>query len=275
MRVKKAHLLPSSIVFFAILTIGNAAEQGAPIPPEIENEQMLGINKEPPHATLMPYATLAQALEAKRLSSPLCKILNGQWKFNWVPHPAQRPADFWKPDFDASGWKEIPVPSNWQIHGYGTPYYRNAGYTFQRDWPRVLSEPPRNFTAYTERDPVGSYRHDFDLPADWNGRRIFITFDGVDAGFFLWINGEKVGYSVNSRCPAEFDITKYVKPGKNMLAAEVYRYCAGSYLEDQDMYRLKRHIPQRLFMECAARAYPRFRGQDRSGRAIPRCPVST
>ena len=107
----------------------------------------------------MPYATVEQALAAQRLSSPFCKVLNGQWKFNWVPHPAQRPADFWKPDFDVSAWKEIPVPSNWQIQGYGTPYYRNNGYTFQKDWPRVLSEPPRNYTAYTERDPVGSYRH--------------------------------------------------------------------------------------------------------------------
>ncbi|MGD0516950.1 MAG: glycoside hydrolase family 2 TIM barrel-domain containing protein [Thermoguttaceae bacterium] len=238
MRAKNAKLMPIFIALLAMLTLGNAPEQGAPIPPEIENEQIQGINKESPHATLMPYATVDQALAAKRLSSPFCKVLNGQWKFNWVTHPAQRPADFWKADFDVSAWKEIPVPSNWQILGYGTPYYRNAGYTFQKDWPRVLSEPPKNYTAYTERDPVGSYRHTFDLPADWNGRRVFITFDGVDAGFFLWINGEKVGYSVNSRCPAEFDVTKYVKPGKNILAAEVYRYCAGSYLEDQDMWRL-------------------------------------
>jgi beta-galactosidase len=238
MQVKTAKLFSICIALLATLTLGNASEQVASIPPEIENEQMLGINKESPHATLMPYATEEQALAGQRLTSPFCKVLNGQWKFNWVPHPAQRPADFWKPDFDVSAWKEIPVPSNWQIQGYGTPYYRNAGYTFQKDWPRVLSEPPKNYTAYTERDPVGSYRHTFDLPADWNGRRIFITFDGVDAGFFLWINGEKVGYSVNSRCPAEFDVTKYVKPGKNILAAEVYRYCAGSYLEDQDMWRL-------------------------------------
>jgi beta-galactosidase len=238
MRAKNAKLMPFCIVFLAISVPGSAPEQGAPIPPEIENEQMLGINKEPPHATLMPYATVEQALAAKRFSSPYCKVLNGQWKFNWVKHPAERPADFWKMDYDVSAWKEIPVPSNWQILGYGTPYYRNEGYTFKIDWPRVMSDPPKNYTAYDERNPVGSYRYDFDVPADWNGRRVFITFDGVDAGFFLWINGEKVGYSVNSRCPAEFDITKYVKPGKNTLAAEVYRYTAGSYLEDQDMYRL-------------------------------------
>ena len=150
----------------------------------------------------------------------------------------ERPVDFYKPTFDVSSWKEIPVPSNWQVLGYGTPYYRNVGYTFKKDFPHVMSDPPKNFTAYEERNPVGSYRRDFDLPSDWKGRQIFLTFDGVDAGFFLWINGEKVGYSVNSRNAAEFDVTKYVKPGKNMVAVEVYRYTSGSYLEDQDMWRL-------------------------------------
>ena len=160
------------------------------------------------------------------------------WKFNWVAWPNQRPVDFYKTDYDVSGWKEIPVPSNWQVLGYGTPYYRNIGYTFKIDFPHVMSEPSKNYTAYEERNPVGSYRRDFDVPADWNGRRVFITFDGVDAAFFIWVNGEKVGYSTNSRNAAEFDITKYVKPGKNMVAVEVYRYCSGSYLEDQDMWRL-------------------------------------
>jgi beta-galactosidase len=160
------------------------------------------------------------------------------WKFSWVSWPQARPVDFYKTTYDVSAWKEIPVPSNWQLLGYGTPYYRNLGYTFKKDFPKVMSTPPKNFTAYAERNPVGSYRRDFGVPADWKGREIFIAFDGVDAGFFLWINGQKVGYSVNSRNVAEFDITKYVKPGKNMVAAEVYRYTTGSYVEDQDMWRL-------------------------------------
>ncbi|MBM4049661.1 MAG: DUF4981 domain-containing protein, partial [Planctomycetes bacterium] len=143
-----------------------------------------------------------------------------------------------KTDFDVSGWNDIPVPSNWQLHGYGTPYYKNLGYTIQKDWPRVMTEPPKNYTAYAERNPVGSYRREFEMPVDWHGRRIFITFDGVDSAFFLWVNGEKVGYSVDSRTPAEFDLTKHVKPGRNVLAVEVYRYSAGTYLEDQDMWRL-------------------------------------
>ena len=201
---------------------------GAPVPTEIENPECIGINKEPAHATLMPYASLNEALVAKRHASAFCRSLNGMWKFNWVAWPQKRPVDFYKPGFDVTSWKEIPVPSNWQIMGYGTPYYRNNGYTFRKDFPYVMSMPPKNYTAYEERNPVGSYRRDFDLPPDWKGRQVFMTFDGVDAGFFLWVNGEKVGYSVNSRNAAEFDITKYVKPGKNIVAVEVYRYTSGT-----------------------------------------------
>ena len=155
-----------------------------------------------------------------------------------MPRPEQRPMDFYRPDYDVSGWKTIPVPSCWQMLGYGTPYYRNNGYIFQKDSPRVLTDPPKNYTAYEERDPVGSYRRDFEVPAEWQGWRVFITFDGVDSNLLLWINGQRVGYSVNSRAPAEFDLTNYLKPGKNMLAAEVYRFSAGGYPEDQDMWRL-------------------------------------
>ena len=215
-----------------------ALAQNATVPAEIENEQVLGIRKEPAHATLMPYASLAEALKAKRHASSFCRVLNGIWKFNWVPRPEQRPIDFFKPTYDVSAWKDLPVPSNWQIFGYGTPYYRNAGYIFQKDWPRVMTEPPKQFTAYQERNPVGSYRRDFELPADWAGRRIRLQFDGVDSAFYLWINGQSAGFSVNSRNAAEFDITSFVKPGKNTIAVEVYRFSAGSYLEDQDMWRL-------------------------------------
>lgn len=211
---------------------------GATVPPEIENPELLGINKEPAHASLMPYADLNEALIANRHASTFCRSLNGIWKFNWVSWPQMRPVDFYKPEFNVSSWKEMPVPSNWQILGYGTPYYRNNGYIIKKDFPHVMSTPPKNFTAYEERNPVGSYRRDFEIPADWDGRRIFLTFDGVDAGFFLWVNGVKVGFSVNSRNAAEFDITKYVKPGKNMVAVEVYRYTSGTWLEDQDMWRL-------------------------------------
>ena len=210
----------------------------APMPPEVESLQALNVNKEPAHATLMPYASLSQAVAGKRAESPFARSLNGNWSFHWVPRPEQRPVDFYKPEFDVSGWKTIPVPSCWQMQGYGVPIYTNITYPFKNDPPRVTGEPNHDWTTYEERDAVGSYRRDFDVPAEWNGRRVFITFDGVDSNLLLWVNGQRVGYSTNSRAPAEFDLTKYLKPGKNVLAAEVYRNCAGSYLEDQDMWRM-------------------------------------
>ncbi|MGA2864600.1 MAG: glycoside hydrolase family 2 TIM barrel-domain containing protein [Verrucomicrobiota bacterium] len=226
------------LVVLAVPGLALAAD-APPLPPEIENEQVLGLNKEPPHATLMPYATSDQALAGRRRESPFARDLNGLWKFNWVGNPSDRPVDFYQPEFDVSGWKEIPVPSNWQLQGYDTPIYSNIRYTFKRDWPRVMGEPPQDWPAYRDRNPVGSYRRHFDVPAAWAGRRVFLTFDGVDSAFFLWINGQKVGFSTDSRTPAEFDVTKYVRLGQpNVLAAEVYRYSAGSYLECQDMWRL-------------------------------------
>jgi len=230
-----------NVGFLASLMPETASAQlrpGIDYPAEIEDPQCIGINKEPSHATLMPYGNLQEALNAIRLQSSFCKNLNGQWKFNWVPSPEQRPVDFYKLDYNVSAWKEIPVPSNWEVQGYGTPFYRNLGYTIKKDFPRVMSEPDPKYTAFKERNPVGSYRRDFDLPAEWSGRRIFITFEGVDCAFFIWVNGEKVGYSINSRNAAEFDITKYVNSGKNTLAVEVYQYSTGTWIEDQDMWRL-------------------------------------
>lgn len=237
--------LITSLVFLFLISINGFGIQlksdetaGAPVPSEIENPELLGINKEAYHATLMPYANLQEALVAIRHSSSLCRSLNGSWKFNWVPTPEKRPVDFYKSDYDVSAWKEIPVPSNWEVQGYGTPFYRNLGYTIKKDFPHVMSEPEKWYTSFTERNPVGSYRREFDVPDDWTGRRNFITFDGVDCAFFLWVNGEKVGFSVNSRNAADFDLTKFLKPGKNMIAVEVYQYSSGTWLEDQDMFRL-------------------------------------
>jgi beta-galactosidase len=245
MAVQMKKNLITSLLFLFLISINGFGIQlksnetaGAPVPSEIENPELLGINKEAYHATLMPYANLQEALVAKRHASSLCQSLNGSWKFNWVPTPEKRPVDFYKPDFDVSAWKVIPVPSNWEVQGYGTPFYRNLGYTIKRDFPHVMSEPDKWYTSFTERNPVGSYRREFDVPAEWTGRRNFITFDGVDCAFFLWVNGEKVGFSVNSRNAADFDLTKYLKPGKNMIAVEVYQYSSGTWLEDQDMWRL-------------------------------------
>jgi len=234
----KEFLLTSLLVMGSVCAV-------AALPPEIENPECLGVNKQPYHATLMPYETLKQALGGKRLESPCCQVLNGLWKFNWVRHPDERPLDFYKPTFDVSGWKDIPVPSCWQVLGYGTPYYKNMGYIIKKDFPRVMTDPPRDYTAFVERNPVGSYRRTFDLPKDWSGRRVFLAFSGVDSAFFVWINGKKVGYSVNSRNTAEFDVTAFVTPGKNMVAVEVYRFSSGTWFEDQDMFRLSG-----IFRDC-------------------------
>lgn len=205
-----------------------------------ENPEVFGINKEPPHATILPFPDAASAEKQGQLGiSPWVKSLNGNWKFHWVRHPKDKPDDFFKPEFDDSAWAMIPVPSNWEIQGYGTPIYTNVTYPFHKDQPRVMSKPYDPFwTAYKERNPVGSYRTRFTLPAEWSGKQVFIVFHGVESAFYLWINGRKVGYSQDSRLPAEFNITQYLKPGENLLAAEVYRWSDGSYLEDQDFWRL-------------------------------------
>ncbi|MXW16543.1 MAG: DUF4981 domain-containing protein, partial [Gemmatimonadetes bacterium] len=154
--------------------------------------------------------------------------LNGDWKFHWVPRPDQRPRDFFEPAFDVSGWATIPVPSNWEFEGYGHPVYRDEFYSFPANPPFIPHDD----------NPVGSYRHDFEIPPGWDGREIFINFDGVYSAFFVWVNGEYIGYSEGSRTPAEFRITEAVRSGPNVLAVQVYRWSDGSYLESQDFWRV-------------------------------------
>ena len=199
--------------------------------PDWENPEMIGQNKEPAHCTLMPYPDVATALKGTREASPFHKSLNGNWKFHWVKRPAERPLYFYKLNYDVSSWNEIPVPSNWELHGYGIPIYTNAAYPFNAVNPNPPYIPHDN-------NPVGSYRTEFTIPDSWEGREVFLHFDGVRSAFYLWINGEKVGYSEDSMTPAEFNITGVLRKGKNVLAAEVYRYSDGSYLEDQDTWRL-------------------------------------
>ncbi len=221
--------------------------------PDWENPQNLSQGREESRAFFVPFANRDEALKGHRKDSSLIIPLNGQWQFHWAPSPSQRPLDFAAPGKDVSqdaAWGSIDVPSNWQMRGYGIPIYSNQAYTFVRDWPRVMT-PPRNereekyTTPKTEPNAVGSYRRDIELPADWDGREVFIQFDGVDSFFYLYINGEKVGFSKDSRTAAIFDITNYVKPGKNTIGVEVYRYSDGSYLECQDMWRLSG-----IFRDC-------------------------
>lgn len=196
-----------------------------------ENPAVLAINKEAPHTTFIPFPELRQALSLKPEKSPWYKSLNGRWKFNWVSKPADRPLDFWRPDYDDSRWGEIEVPANWELNGYGIPIYVNSGYEFAPDNPR----PPR---IPHDHNPVGSYRLRFTVPDNWKDKEVFIHFGAVKSAFYLWVNGQKVGYSQDSKTPAEFRITPYLKPGDNLLALEVYRWSDGSYLECQDFWRI-------------------------------------
>jgi hypothetical protein len=179
-----------------------------------ENPHMIGQNKEPAHSTLWPHSNVAAAVKGNKNKSPYFVSLNGAWKFNWVPEPASRPMDFYKVEYDVDGWDDITVPSNWQLQGYGVPVYTNADYPFKVDPPRVMGEPASYFTTYKHRNPVGSYRREFTIPDKWDGKDVYITFDGVDSAFYLWINGQKVGYSQGSRTPAEFNVTSYLKKAK-------------------------------------------------------------
>ena len=201
-----------------------------PLPsPDWENPEIIGINKLPYHATL--------GLPSQ--SHPEMKSLDGVWKFKWSKDPDSRPAGFESMDFNGEEWENIIVPGNWQTQNFGKPIYSNIPYPFQRDQPKVTSEPPADWYAYENRNPVGSYITYFDIPEEIPADKDFILhFGGVESAMYVWVNGEKVGYSQNSMSPAEFDITEFVRPGRNKLAVEVYRWSDGSYLEDQDMWRL-------------------------------------
>ena len=151
--------------------------------PDWENEQVLQINREPARATFFPFASAEQAKAGKVVDSPWVRSLSSEtaWKFNWVPRPEERPIDFWREEFNDAAWKTFPVPANWEVNGYGTPIYASSGYVFKIDPPRVTSEPPADYTTFKERNAVGSYRRTFEVPADWQGRRVFVHFGGVQS----------------------------------------------------------------------------------------------
>ena len=194
-----------------------------------ENHHVLQINREPARAAFTPF-------HAQKGDCSIC--LDGTWKFRWTPVPDERIVEFYQTDFNDKDWVGFPVPANWEVNGYGTPIYVSAGYPFKIDPPRVMGEPKVDYTTYKERNPVGQYRRSFQLPAGWEARgRTFLRFEGVMSAFYVWINGERVGYSQGSMEPSEFNITNYLHAGENQIALEVYRYSDGSYLEDQDFWR--------------------------------------
>jgi beta-galactosidase/beta-glucuronidase len=192
-----------------------------------ENPQLTNINRLPSRAYMYPYPDEQSARTFDREKSPWFRLLNGQWKFDYAETPAEAPEDFFDPDYDTSDWAEILVPCSWQMAGYGRPHYTNVKYPFPVDPPRVPTE-----------NPTGSYRREFDLPEDWQGRRTMLRFEGVDSAFYVWVNGTQVGFSKGSRIPAEFDVTDLVRPGSNTVAVRVYQWSDGSYMEDQDMWWL-------------------------------------
>ena len=230
----------SNIVMKILLAVLFLATQLFAQQPDWENPAIFRINKEAARATSMPFPTKEESVSKPRLQSSWCKLLNGNWKFQYSGNPSAVPTGFETQAYDDTAWKLIPVPSNWQLQGYGQPLYTNIIYPFAKKPPTVTGEPPQQFSNFPpeNRNPVGAYRLKFALPDNWKGRHTFIVFGGVDSAFHLWINGRKVGYSQDSRTPAEFDITPYLQDGENLLATEVYQYSDGSYLEDQDMFRL-------------------------------------
>ncbi|HSL87536.1 MAG TPA: glycoside hydrolase family 2 TIM barrel-domain containing protein, partial [Bacteroidales bacterium] len=215
-------------------------------PRDWENPEMFNQNREAPHATMTSFNSETAALEGARATSPNILSLDGIWKFHWVKTPAERPFWFFKNDYDIRDWDEIEVPSNWQMKGYDVPIYVNIGYGFKADPPNI----PHDW------NPVGSYKRTFTVPKEWKNKEIFLHFGAVSSAFYVWVNEELVGYYQDSKMPAEFNITKYLKRGKNNLAVEVYRWCDGSYLEDQDFWRLS-GIQRSLFLHARPKTYIR------------------
>ncbi|MEI6279109.1 MAG: glycoside hydrolase family 2 TIM barrel-domain containing protein [Verrucomicrobiae bacterium] len=229
---------PSNFIVSALLSLivaSLSAQDTSPLPAagahvvDWENPAMLHEGTEPPFSTMTVFPNATSALGMDRSKSPFFLPLDGAWKFHWAPKPDDRPADFWKPGFDDSEWKTIPVPSNVEIEGYGIPIYTNIAYPWSPVKPPLIPH---------DNNPVSSYRKSFTVPDSWDGRDVFLTFDGVNSFFYLWVNGKKVGLSKDSRTPATFRLNPYLNKGGNLIAVEVYRWCDGSYLEDQDFWRL-------------------------------------
>ena len=193
-----------------------------------ENFDVLHINRLPSAAHFMAYPSEDLALKGDRSKSPLYRSLNGEWKFNFVPRSDQRPMDFYRNDYNVSHWDNIKVPANWELEGFGYPFYIGAGYGIEKNPPLIA----------VENSPVGSYKRTFNIPNEWDDQQIILYFGGVASAFYVWVNGEKVGYSQDSKTPSEFDITPYVQMGENQIAVQVFKFSDGYYIEDQDYWRL-------------------------------------
>jgi beta-galactosidase len=213
-------------------------------PRDWENPEVFNINRESPHATMISYSDEQSAIEGVISKSPNYLLLDGTWKFNWVKSPDDRPFWFFKDDYDTRDWKEIIVPSNWEMKGYGVPIYVNIPYPFRMNPPFIDHS----------WNPVGSYKRSFKIPSDWKDKEVYLQFGAVSSAFYVWVNEQLVGFSEDSKVPAEFDITKFLRKGKNTLAVEVYRWSDGSYLEDQDFWRLS-GIQRSVFLHARPKTF--------------------
>ncbi|KZS38427.1 hypothetical protein AWE51_17905 [Aquimarina aggregata] len=226
-----------TLSFFLSLSLLQAQYQN-----DWENPLVVQKNRAPSRATLYSYPSLDQAKTLNRENSSWYQSLDGLWKFKWVSKPADAPNDFYKENYDVSNWNTIEVPSSWEMKGYGKVTYVNSGYPFPKNQPYIDHN----------HNPVGSYKREFDVPNDWGDKTILINFGGVLNAYYLYINGKEVGYNQGSYTSSEFDITKYVKKGKNTIAVKVYRWSDGAYLEDQDHWRMSG-----IFREVFLQAWPK------------------
>jgi len=229
------------LCFVFVIISGFVSAQDVEIRRDWNNLEVLQRNKLDPRASFFYFENEKLAKKGDMKQSEFFKNLNGTWKFHWADQPNERPADFYKSDFSVENWDEIEVPSNWQMKGYSYPIYTNTFYEFADPRPEIQytemkrPNPPHVPTRHNE---VGSYKREFSIPANWDGKQIVLRFGAVSSAMYVWVNGEKVGYSQGSKTPAEFDVTEFVKTGENQVAVEVYRWSDGSYLECQDFWRL-------------------------------------
>ena len=198
---------------------------------EWKNPEVNAVNRAPMHTNYFAYASAQEAAKGAKQASANYMTLNGTWKFNWVKNADARPTDFYRTDFNDKGWDNMKVPAVWELNGYGDPIYVNVGYAWRSQYQ---NNPP---LVPIENNHVGSYRKEIVVPADWKGKEIIAHFGSVTSNMYLWVNGRYVGYSEDSKLEAEFDLTPYLKPGKNLIAFQVFRWCDGTYLEDQDFFR--------------------------------------
>lgn len=221
----KKHLLTTTLTLCALSA---GAQSNEWLDPNVN-----AVNRAPMHTNYFAYENLDAANSGVKENSSNYMSLNGSWKFKWVRNADERPTDFWKVNFNDSNWDDMEIPGVWELNGYGNPIYVNVGYAWRGHFKNNPPEVP------TENNNVGSYRKEIVIPASWSGKDIIAHFGSVTSNIYLWVNGKYVGYSEDSKLEAEFDLTKYLKPGKeNLIAFQTFRWCDGTYLEDQDFFRL-------------------------------------